>query len=69
MGDMADMLIDQMMDDPFEMEREDGDGPAAWTKTCRCCKMEGLHWGRAEGKWRLFGMDDKIHVCAVRPLA
>lgn len=74
MGDMADMLIDQMMDDPYEMEREDGDGPSQTTKTCRCCGVSGLHWEPANESspkkpvWRLFDMERRIHVCAVNPL-
>ncbi len=69
MGDMADYLLDQMWDDPFaEEEREDGDGPAQSAKVCRNCKTGGLHWEKIDKNWRLFGADDKIHVCAVRPL-
>ena len=68
MGDQADYLIDQMMDDPYEMEREDGDGPAMCLKTCRCCGVSGLHWEGSGSKWRLYDMERKIHVCTVAPL-
>lgn len=67
MGDMADMLIDQMFDDPFG-EEEDDDGPAGWTIKCRCCGEEGLVWGQISGKWRLHDQEANLHICSVKPL-
>lgn len=67
MGDMADMLIDQMFDDPFG-EHEDDDGPASWTIKCRCCGKEGLVWGKIDGKWRLHDQEANLHICSVNPL-
>lgn len=66
MGDIADMLIDQMWDD---LDRDDWDDepPAQYWKKCRCCGQEGLHWNQIDGKWRLCN-DDGLHMCPVNPL-
>lgn len=68
---MADMLIDQMWDltDEEHMDGEEWWGTVGrYNKICRCCKAANLRWGDLNGKWRLFGPDDKVHVCAVKPL-
>ncbi len=66
MGEMADMLLDQMWDEYGE-EPEDGDGPPQRTKTCRMCGRTGLTWALRNDKWRLH--DERgMHVCPVKPL-
>ena len=63
MGDMADYYLDLAFDDMLD-EEEDGDGPPVSWKTCRCCKVGGLHWETYNGKWRLFDESRKLHMCS-----
>jgi hypothetical protein len=65
MGDIADYLIDNIMDDD-EYYTEPS------TVTCKYCNKESLHWEKLNNKWRLFeivteklsgGCISKIHVC------
>ncbi len=67
MGDHAEQLFDDYL---AGLGNEDGwDDESPEPKTCRHCQTGNLHWGQVGEKWRLFGPDDKIHVCAVKPLA
>lgn len=71
MGEEADFQLDQYYWGlSFEQDIEEEDGPVmpVTTKTCRCCGETNLVWGRAEGKWRLFTEDQKLHVCKVNPI-
>lgn len=64
MGDMADMILDQMWDDPFGDDEPD---PPAFI-TCKYCKVDGFEWRTINGKWRLHTPDGKLHQCKVNPL-
>lgn len=67
MGEQADYLIDQMMDDGLYPDWDDEpDSPAF--KTCRCCNVSDLCWGQVGAKWRLFDQRGQIHVCSKNPL-
>jgi len=66
MGEMADMLLDQMWDEDEDCDPEHHGGgkhPNPRLKVCKFCGMEGLDWGKDKsGKWRLFE-DHILHVC------
>lgn len=70
MGDMADMLIEQGMEQWLD-DNADGMGhepnPPAFI-TCRYCKTRGLEWGDLDGKWRLFTGKGELHACKVNSL-
>ena len=65
MGEMADYLIDRMLDGPdLFWGDEDGDDV-----TCNRCGKSGLHWQKvfsADGERPvLFDSDNKRHVCEI----
>lgn len=67
MGEMADMLLDQMWDGHDDEMDEDGPPYPVTTKTCRMCGRSGLVWALRNDKWRLH--DERgMHVCPVKPL-
>lgn len=70
MGEMTDMLIEQMWDlsDEDHMDAEEWWGTVGrWNKICRCCGRSNLTWELKNEKWRL--CDERgIHVCPVTPL-
>lgn len=62
MGEIADMLVDQMWDelDSPDYDWEDDDFAG---KCCKFCGCGGLHWAFREGKgWRL-ASPEGYHVC------
>ena len=61
MGDIADMLMDQAMDDEFEDTWYEP-GPLR-TVACKHCKSADVKWKRINNKWVLFNLDNDIHGC------
>lgn len=64
MGDMADMLYDQMADGgdwerEFGLECRDEDRPV----TCRRCGKRNLWWHHTGARWRLINDDGNFHTC------
>lgn len=62
MGEMADYINEY--DPEYDFLLYDFGG----LKSCRCCGASHLHWGQHNGKWRLFELDESLHLCAVNPL-
>ena len=68
MGDMADDLIDSMMDREDD-ERFAGDDidDIDYSETplryCKYCKRGGLHWENGSNGWRLFDRLGEMHSC------
>jgi len=69
MGEMADLLLDQMFDEEsFEPEDYVGPRRGPLIKTCKFCGMNGFVWGKVwdphtkKNNWRLF-KDGVGHVC------
>lgn len=64
MGDMADELINSIMDMDFEGGREYANRwiPERY-KACRGCGESGLLWARVEDRWRLVDKKGRIHYC------
>ena len=64
MGDMADLAIDQGMDDWLRGDDyEDGEGYGPLPKTCRRCGAANLHWGILGGRYKLHNSAGELHVC------
>ncbi len=61
MGDIADMLIEQMMDEGGE-DWEMGVSPRKVLK-CRFCKKPNLVWRKILDQWVMFESDTKVHTC------
>jgi len=59
MGDMADMLLDQM--DLYESQGDEF--YTEYNKTCKYCGEGNLTWVETEKGWRLFDVEDKTHSC------
>ena len=68
MGEQADLIIDQMMDDEFNfISSKNFSGPSAIT--CKFCGTDELFWGNVgtigKSKWRLYDLKkDEIHSCS-----
>jgi len=63
MGEMADFLIDDMMDAYPEWNPYGSVRPASSLKTCKYCGKSTLHWELTGEGWRLFGKKGKLHIC------
>lgn len=60
MGDMADLLIEQTIDD----WEDDGYGPAPRrVLRCRQCGKRDLNWQQIKGVWTMFEKNGKVHIC------
>lgn len=62
MGDIADYIIDHVMNDDI---RPGGyynrvDAPPL---VCKHCGSNKVHWEQRGGKWRLCDEDQKEHIC------
>lgn len=72
MGEMADMILQNIFDSMLLDDEEEG--PLFYeNRKCRCCGEEFLVWGKSDGKWRLFkeradGSGADLHECPVNPL-
>lgn len=62
MGDIADYIIDGIIEGGYEEEEESWAGPGKQTYSCKYCKKQGLHWVFTNS-WRLFDKDNNIHSC------
>lgn len=60
MGDMADMLIEQGIQNMLD-GIEDGEG--FWTRACKYCDERDLHWRQLPEGWRLFNDLGVMHTC------
>ena len=61
MGDMADMIIDDIMLAHWDNGGPDFEQPL---KRCKYCGEDGLHWREdGYGKWRLFDDRNNMHSC------
>ena len=61
MGDMADWILDQIVDDSIENADEDFVVPHV---KCRYCRREGFEWRlQSPGVWRLYTTTGKLHTC------
>ena len=58
MGDIADWIIDNMMDD-----WEDGGRCAPQPKTCMRCGHSGCTWVHTGERWALQEWNGRLHVC------
>lgn len=58
MGEIADYMIDRMLEDHFA----DEDGEPAIVE-CKRCGKGGLHWEEDNGNWRLANAKGLLHVC------
>jgi hypothetical protein len=65
MGDMADFIMSNAMEDP-EFQFYGGNNTRV-LKQCRFCGTKELHWGvvgsKGEEKWRLHDKDNNEHYC------
>lgn len=63
MGEMADFLAETLYDD------DDEDGESYYyepqPKTCNRCGKKNLYWKNCEGRWRLFDIEEKQHICKI----
>lgn len=62
MGDIADWIIDQMMDGNYHSDYYDEDFHSKLTH-CKYCLEGDLVWGEHESGWRLFTLDGQLHFC------
>lgn len=66
MGDIADFMIEQMIDGPFHLGGGLGRAhrrPATRVR-CRYCGETDLRWGNVKGgHWRIKNKDGSLHVC------
>lgn len=82
MGDMADMALDEVIDnmdraidqqfDPGFEEFEDPTNHRLSVVSvdgvvCRCCGEGGLTWQKVNGKWLLHEKSGEFHNCKVNP--
>jgi len=44
----------------FDRYEED---PEPEDRTCKFCKVSGLHWEDTDSGWRLFDENDELHHC------
>lgn len=65
MGDIADYLIENMLDHALEFDYFDEyAGTARRALQCRHCGTTAVRWERTNGAWRLYNSYDKEpHVC------
>lgn len=63
MGDMADMLIDQMIDEMCDPHGKVECYNIDPTATCKYCKKNPLYWEKTDVGWRLFTMSGQQHSC------
>lgn len=62
MGEMADFILDQYVDDYYgEWENYEPEQPLA--VRCKYCGRGGLHWEPVGNGWRLFTAKGKMHSC------
>ena len=60
MGDMADLLIDQMWDRKYDYQ----DDKSLTDVFCKYCYKGPFDWEKIEGKWRLMTQDKHLpHHC------
>jgi hypothetical protein len=63
MGDMADMLLDQSIDEWDSMEHWYSSRPRKVIQ-CYLCKKKNLKWHNVKGHWVLFEPDgSRLHTC------
>ena len=67
MGMHADDAVGECIDSYWS--HEDGEPVEFPCIICYCCDTGGLHWGKLDGKWRLFNHMGNVHVCPVNPLS
>ena len=59
MGEMADLILDDLITYNHEYEYDIG-------KTCKYCGKGGFIWKQVDGRWRLF-KGGKVHDCSKQP--
>lgn len=82
MGDMADLLLEQMWDEDdggvngydnlmYDEDTNSYYGPGRRSKSkpvCRYCGKKNLYWQQYNNRWLLYESDDKVHNCPKHPL-
>jgi hypothetical protein len=59
MGDIADMLFEQGLQEMIDGELNGPPSPVY----CKYCKRDGFHWDLTDTGWRLITITGRIHSC------